>query len=120
MSLERHFKKGKFHGKLIDYYENGLVKSMEHYKNGTLDGKQSEYYSNGTYKVIEYYRRGKRINEREDYYENGQLSLVCEYKRGLPKDWKSFNQNGEIDAYGTYKKDEKIILFNRNNDSELK
>jgi antitoxin component YwqK of YwqJK toxin-antitoxin module len=52
LRLKGGFKDNKRHGKWIEYYRGGILKSKHKYKNGILYGKQKDFHSTGQVQII--------------------------------------------------------------------
>lgn len=61
----------------IEYYENGLEKSVTNYENGMLNGYYSESNENGFLKLYGYYRKGLK-NGRWSYYNSDAFRIKYE------------------------------------------
>ncbi|MEX1192866.1 MAG: hypothetical protein WED10_05260 [Brumimicrobium sp.] len=98
-SVER-YKKGKLHGKQLNYDENGRLSSFENYKNGELHGKQklpdgsTVRYKKGVLKepLLKRLFKGKDKEENEDEDvkdEQSDKKNSKKEKKGAKKDKKS-------------------------------
>jgi len=107
-----------FHGKSIDWYENGQKEQEEHYKDGKIDGKWTFWYVNGQIKWEENYKDGKKDGTTTDWYENGQKKIEENYKDdekvGMLTDW---HENGQKKREGYYKNDKQNGKWNGLNEN---
>jgi len=83
LKINAELKGGKNHGELIQYGENGKLKSTETFIEGVLDGKYEYYHENGKLR-----QSGCIKNHRKDgviisYWENGNLQTIETLKNGL-------------------------------------
>lgn len=134
------YKKGKLHGKTIEYYEDGKPSEVVIYKDDVPNGKAIYYYPNGETKIkanykdgmlngsyVYYsedgktlekskYENGIRTGKGESRYESGAVSYVWDIKKGNGV-ITSFFENGtisEIIPYKNYKIDGKYMSFHEN------
>ena len=47
MKMERHYVEGKYHGDVIDYYDNGQIEMIREYKNHFINGFEKTYTKGG-------------------------------------------------------------------------
>ena len=57
VKTQANFKKGSYHGVVINYNENGSIQSKGRYKNGYKIGKWIYYYDNVSYEIKYYSKR---------------------------------------------------------------
>ena len=70
-------KNGK--GKVIEYHDNGKIKSESEYLNGKKNGNSKEYHENGKLKFDIEYINGKLKGKGKEYYQDGLLKFEGEY-----------------------------------------
>jgi antitoxin component YwqK of YwqJK toxin-antitoxin module len=68
-----------YHGKTIEYYDNGNISLIKNYFNDKLCGKYLEYYDNKNIKTIGNYKNGLRYGQFKNYYSNGNISEILYY-----------------------------------------
>ena len=78
---------------LIEYYENGDIKSEMIYENGEYS-EYTEYYSNGNIKTNIIYHQNA-VSEKTTYYENGDKKS----RRGRKK--YKWDESGKLISGGT-------------------
>jgi len=78
------FRKGKKHGPLVDYHDNGQLWIKGTYKNGKMDGPWVRYYDNGQLFSQGTYKDGKMDGPWEGYNEDGTVWRIFTgtYKNG--------------------------------------
>jgi antitoxin component YwqK of YwqJK toxin-antitoxin module len=59
--MRKHFVKGKVHGKLTTYYEDGQLADEKEYDTNLQIGEQKSYTKDGVLKYHALYERGKQI-----------------------------------------------------------
>ncbi len=70
----------KFHGKSIEYYKNGNIKSCSFFVLNILHGVQYEYYNNNNIKKASTYNLGKKNGDEFLFKENGDILQRNIYK----------------------------------------
>jgi antitoxin component YwqK of YwqJK toxin-antitoxin module len=82
------------------YFEDGQIGVLANYVNDTLDGIYKEIYNNGVQKELISYSQGQKIDTSYSYYNTGELKRMVQYfsYKGsvITNTWKSFNESGEI------------------------
>lgn len=73
LKYDLKFKKGKIHGKNLEYYKNGNLKLEAIWTNGVRDSMKF-YYESGELNAE------LKGNKGIEYHENGKISLVAEMK----------------------------------------
>ena len=115
---------GKMDGVLINYYENGAIKSKIRFENGLqqgpsffydkegrlesvtnfkdskMEGQETHYYENGKVKWIKHYLNNKLIDHDTAFWPKGQIQFISD-----------FDQNGERMAMNYYDVNGKRDLF---------
>ena len=91
-----NFREGILHGKMINYYESKVIKSIQYYDDGQLNGPYTGYYENGQLAENCTFKDNKKDGYWQVYYKNGQIA-----KEGMIKDGKNvyihlYHQNGVI------------------------
>lgn len=77
---KKEFTDGSYH--LIEYYENGRVKSKSNYASNDLqDGETIHYHPNGNIRQVLYYKMGEKHGESRGYHSNGYIDYVGSYKK---------------------------------------
>jgi antitoxin component YwqK of YwqJK toxin-antitoxin module len=106
------YKRGKLHGKQTQFYPDGTIKNVAHYKKGVLHGDTISYFPNGTTEYVEHYKKGLIEGDRYAYHDNGQVSIHCTYEKAvLVGFWESYAADGAVESYGYYEGDDKIIIY---------
>ena len=104
-------KKGKFHGPVILYHENGQLRSEVTFKDGILDGPVKNYYENGQLKEEGTFKDGKPDGISKSYRKNGDIEIETTFKDGelksqsLYKDGKiifTSDENGQLKLESTF------------------
>ena len=85
---------------LIDYYDNGNIKSVVHFKNGVRDGDARFYWGNGNIKQELSYFNGRVNGLVRNYNEKGILQETFSIENNKREGPTSF-----FDSTGTYLKD---------------
>ena len=78
-------KDGNFtiHGTYSEYFNtSNIVARTIEYSNGVCHGKQIEYYENGLLKSETTWENGRSHGEFKSWYKNGQLEVKGNYKNG--------------------------------------
>ena len=78
-----------FTGSVMEYYENGQLKSRENFKDGKEEGLSEYFYENGELEFGGNLKEGKEDGLWEIFYENGQLKSRENYKLSNSKILKS-------------------------------
>ena len=98
-TMERSFKmKDMKRGELIQYYDDGKVRSEVYYYNSTVQ-KQTDYYKNGSISFAEESdKKAEMLIKRNTYRENGQPFIVFELTDKKKKLYyhKQFNKEGSL------------------------
>ena len=72
-------------GMFTEYFLNGQISLIKEYKRNTPVGKMIEYYENGRLKTsIDYNFNGEQHGKQVIYYSNGNIFKIIEYSNGLP------------------------------------
>ena len=85
---------------LIDYYNNGNMKSVVHFKNGVRDGDARFYWENGNIKQELSYFNGRVDGLVRNYNEKGKLQEMFSIENNKREGPTSF-----FDSTGTYLED---------------
>ena len=67
------FKKGKMHGKVLYYYDDGVPRLFLFYRKGELHGKITTYHPNGGIEWVKGYKNGALNGERVAWDLRGKL-----------------------------------------------
>lgn len=86
-------------GERTTYFKNGNVKSKYNYENGKLSGTQTSFYINEKPKSIENYESGLQNGNQEYYNKQGQLIKTCKYKNDRIIEEEIFSNKGLITEY---------------------
>ncbi len=118
-----------YHGKVIQYREDGKIKSKENYSHGFQTGSCEYYHENGKLRQSGYIKNYVKEGEIKSYLENGNLILIEKFKNGKKHGRaKSYHQwshrntprNNKIETY----KDDKLygewIDYHLNNKERAK
>ena len=89
-------------GKVIEYHDNGKIKSESEYKNGKRNGLSKEYHENGKLKFILEYINGKIKGPGEEYYPDGTLKFVGEYLYFSRLKGKTYIKNNTLEYCGDF------------------
>ena len=94
---------GKKNGKLIEYYKNGVIKSLKFYLNDTLVGVENCFYPSGKYSAIRFFNKGKVNGIGIDYFENGKIKEIGHYKNDNQiGEWKYYSITGSLTTKRNY------------------
>lgn len=78
---------GQQQGKMLTYYANGKIHSIQRYCDGKKHGSQEFFYEDGTLKMRLLYQEGRLHSDSEPackvYYPNGQLAREQLFVNGL-------------------------------------
>lgn len=61
LKISSEYKKGKLHGKTIEYFENGKISKKYNYKKNILEGKYESYNEDGTLLEKHKYKDGEMV-----------------------------------------------------------
>ena len=81
--IEKSYKNGQKHGKLLTWFENGQIWQEENWKNGKLDGKLLTWYPNGNLMGEGNYKDGKEHGKWTGWFQDGKLLYEKYYKDGI-------------------------------------
>ncbi len=76
-----NYRKGKLHGKMIRYYDNGQIFYEQNYLDGELHGDERFYYESGQLRRSGKFVNGKASGEFTLYDEDGKLIKTAMNKR---------------------------------------
>jgi len=71
-----------FTGTIVNYHENGQLKSRSSVENGKDNGRADRYYENGQLSMTGNFKNGVLDGLEEMYYRNGQLNSVRNFSNG--------------------------------------
>lgn len=71
------------HGRNLELYSNGNIKSEWVVVNGLKEGIQISYYESGVVKSMFNYHKGEKIGDQLWFHENGMLSQKVNFKNGV-------------------------------------
>lgn len=101
------------HGKWVDFYPNGFIKSEGYYKYGVKDGYFKDYFSDGNLKNISKYINGEiqvdasevsRLDIKTEYYPDGKIKKKGSYKNNIPEGiTRIFTPEGNVESSKIYK-----------------
>ncbi len=91
------FLNGMQHGRSVEYYPGGALKTLRMYKENKSYGKHIGYWENGNQKFEFYYNGDKREGPNKQWYESGAPYAFLNYKddreEGLQQAWR---ENGKV------------------------
>ena len=105
---EGTLKKGKFHGPVKIYHDNGQLEEEKTYKNSIKNGPYKTYYENGQLQQEGTFKDGQLDGPVKIYHDNGQLQQEGTFKDGQldgPYKKYSYHDNGQLALEETYKDD---------------
>jgi len=76
------FKKGKIHGRIRNYFENGNLRYEKKFKNNLREGLSKYYYDNGRISEMGEFKKGKREGTFWHWDETGTLEWEMVFKDG--------------------------------------
>jgi len=94
------FKNDIWNGPFESYFEKGTLMRKGNLKDGNYQGSYEEYYENGVLKTKGNYNDGNLDGSYEEYYENSKLKFKGNKLNGP---YESYYQNGELKIKGIYK-----------------
>ncbi len=101
--IEANFKDGLKDGEEIQYYSNKKKSSVINYTAGLLNGEYVEWYDNGKLKGKGKYVNDKEVGEHIWYFTSGQKDQLVPYENGvvngLVKNW---HTNGKLKKEAAY------------------
>jgi antitoxin component YwqK of YwqJK toxin-antitoxin module len=96
---EIEYYKGRKHGKSLEFYEDGSIKTENYYKHNNYDGFYYEYYNNGI-KSLERYYRNDKIGIYEGNYtlwdKKGRKTFEATYLNGKIIKKERYNKKGVL------------------------
>ena len=96
LESEYYLKNGLLHGQMIEYYTNGLKKTVSNWSNGEQNGKTTNYDSLGRIST-EYFIYNEMLNGIRKEYEDGILVREVNVKNNLDEGLeKTFHLNGKL------------------------
>ena len=102
------YKRGKKHGKFIEYLVDGTKVIEGDYAYGDKNGFWSYFFENGQKDMNGYFKNGKQDGHWEFWYPNGQLYYKGAFDLGLKTGPWIFNYTGgEVWKKGDYQNDKK-------------
>ena len=84
-----------YHGKVIQYREDGKIKSKENYSHGFQTGSYEYYHSNEKLRQSGWIKNHIKEGEIISYWENGNIQSIENFKNGL--------RHGLLKRYGGHK-----------------
>lgn len=110
-SLERFYDENKI-SKYVEYYDTGEIMEKGRKRGGDKNGKVIKYYRNGTVKSIETFKRGILFGSCELNHRSGKLMAKGSFKGSKPNrrddigifdgSWSIYHENGRLDDQRTY------------------
>jgi antitoxin component YwqK of YwqJK toxin-antitoxin module len=86
-----------FTGALVEYYENGKMKSRSRVSNGVLEGLSEGWHTNGVLQVSEHFTQGVSDGPRVKYHENGKkLSEANVVSGKINGSYQRWHDNGTL------------------------
>jgi antitoxin component YwqK of YwqJK toxin-antitoxin module len=105
------YKNGKMDGPVIEYYDNGQIKSQYNLiptKSGKSEqnGLNISYFESGKVESKRYFSLGKATGTSYDYYEDGTIRVTIPYLNGKANGiGYAYHENGKISEKCTWKDD---------------
>ena len=97
------FKEGRLHGKAVNYYDNGNIKSQGYYNNNNMVDKWEFRNEQGNKIYIVNFRNDSMNGEFISYYLNGNVKEKGTYLDNSKKgDWIYYDQRGQMVKKVTY------------------
>lgn len=86
-----------FHGKMVNYFYGGKIRSEGNYQFGKKEGEWKYYFSNGQIRTEEYFKNGEQEGVFKTYNRNGKLAKTITYREGeLQGPYTYYGENGEV------------------------
>lgn len=96
LRTEQYDNNGVQQGKLLVYFENGIVAERSNYKDGKLDGKSVWYNENGV-AIKEFIFEDDELHGHSKYFSNkGELLIEGVYRKGKKHGVWKYYQNGKL------------------------
>ena len=93
-----------YSGYFIDYYKDGLVKSIKAFNNGRLNGDSYFYGSDGALSKLVTFKAGSKNGGETEYYKDGSPKSYKTYKNDVQDGIEyNYNENGLLTIIFTYK-----------------
>lgn len=90
---------------LVEYHENGQIKSKQGFWKGKEHGSMISYYDDGQKKQERFYHLGKKAGVHRAWWEGGELKFEKHFENGLyegaVKEW---YRNGQLARHFMYEK----------------
>ena len=91
-------------GKIVELYNNGLLKQFYFYSNSVLDGIFLEKSILGDSSLSGSYKNGRKSGMWKFYYYTGKIEKICYYNDDkLEGKYQYFYDNGQVSTEGYYK-----------------
>ena len=101
--MEIEMKRGKKHGKFIERYFNGNMKTVSYYQDDLLEGVENKYYMTGNISLQAHYKKGVKNGPITTWYSNGVIResgyLVNEMYDG---EWENYDERGMLVGEGIF------------------
>ena len=91
-------------GPIVEWYNNGQVKSVGYLTNGKMEGIRVWWHENGKDKELTQYKNDKFEGHSETWYENGQKQGDGKFRNGKMEGlWNFWYENGQKNIKGSFK-----------------
>ena len=105
--IEVEYINGEINGKIVDYWNEDIIKYEFIYINGKINGKVKTYYSNGQPETEIEYLNGEKHGKGKEYYSNGLIEFEGECLYGHRIKGQKYYENGKFEFEGSYLFDKK-------------
>jgi len=104
--MQVHLQDGRYHGKMIVWYESGEERIKAEFRDGKLDGILERYYRDGVLESSVRYSQNLPDGTASIWYPNGTLMSQVEYKHGFRDDLQQqWYPDGKLAAKVQFKDD---------------
>ena len=94
---------GTLNGQVIEYYENGNIKSKTTYTKGTAQGLQEDFFANGNIRSSKKVIDGKIQGAFKLYYDNKVYRIIGHYAKGKKNGkWKYYSPRLKVEKEEIY------------------
>ena len=103
ITINAYKKNNKYYGEIVQYDQDGKIKSKEYHIDGIFD-RYEYYYENGNLSQSGYIKNSVKDGEIKYYQFNGNLRLIENFKRGLKHgNYTIWYKNGNKKQHSIYR-----------------
>ncbi|MCG9719749.1 toxin-antitoxin system YwqK family antitoxin [Shewanella sp. Isolate7] len=96
-----HFKAGKLHGEVTEFYQNGAKECIEYYDSGNKVGTWTRFYDDNSPEQVKNYRDNQLDGSYREYHRGGKLAVEGQYQDGEKVGvWRRFGPDGRLISVG--------------------